>query len=126
MSGNNFLSRNQRRALQALIEHSTITKAAAECGLSEKTLSRYLRQPVFKAELSTREAEMLADASRVLIHGQLTALTILLDLMENAESEATRRLAAATWMDLNMKMRDLKIDERLANLERDYYGEEKG
>ena len=117
MSGKKSLSRNQRRALQALIEFSTITKAAAECGLSEKTLSRYMRDPVFGAELAAMEAVILDEASRLLVRGQLTALTTLLDLMKNSESESTRRLAAATWLDLNMKMREHKNEARITALE---------
>ena len=120
------LSRNQRRALAALLEHRTITAAAEATGLATKTLSRYMRDPVFKTELAAAESELIDDAGRTLISGQMMALQTLVDLMKNAEAEATRRLAAATWMDLCLRWRDLKIDSRLANLERDYYGEEKG
>jgi hypothetical protein len=117
----NVLSRNQRRALAALLEERTITRAAEVTGLTTKTLSRYMRDPVFKAELAEKESELIDDAGRTLISGQMMALQTLAELMKNAEAEATRRMAAATWMDLCLRWRDLKIESRIAALEDKVY-----
>lgn len=114
----NVLSRNQRRALAALLEHRTITRAAEACGLSTKTLSRYMADPIFRVELANRESALIDEAGRVLIGGQLMALQTLADLMKKARHEGTRRLAAATWMDLCLRWRELRnIEERLSKLE---------
>ena len=122
----NVLSRNQRRAMAALLEHRTIINAAEAVGLNVKTLQRYLADPVFRAELAERESEMIDEAGRVLVSGQLAALQTLANLMKNGRAESTRRMAAATWMDLCLRWRDLKIEQRISDLERDYYGKEQG
>jgi hypothetical protein len=41
---------NQENALNALLESATITDAAQKCGLSEKTLRRYLDDAEFQKE----------------------------------------------------------------------------
>lgn len=118
----NVLSRNQKRALAALLEHRTITAAAEACGLTTKTLSRYLDDPIFRAELSQAEAELIDEAGRTLIKGQPTALKTLYDLMTKAENESTRRLAAASWMDLCLRWRELgSIENRITELEKAVY-----
>jgi hypothetical protein len=120
----NVLSRNQRRALAALLEHRTITLAAAACGLTTKTLSRYIADPVFRSELAERESELIDEAGRVLVSGQMAALQTLANLMKNAKAESTRRMAAATWMDLCLRWRDLKIEQRISDLEVTVYGKQ--
>jgi len=125
MSGKKSLSRNQRKALDALLEHGTITKSAPVCGLSEKTLSRYLKDPLFRSELASKETVTQDETGRVFLRGQLTALSVLLDLMKNGESESTRRLAARDWLDMSLRWRETNLDQRLSNLERDYYGKSK-
>jgi len=41
---------NREKALSALLEAASITEAAKVCGLSEKTLRRYLEDPEFQKE----------------------------------------------------------------------------
>lgn len=106
----------------ALLEHRTLTQAAKACGLNVKTISRYMQDPQFRSELANRENELIDEAGRVLVSGQLTALQTLANLMKSAESESTRRLAAATWMDLCLRWRELKIEQRLSALEEAVYG----
>lgn len=118
----NVLSRNQQRALTSLLEHRTITQAAEVCGLTTKTLSRYLSEPVFRAELAEKESELIDEAGRVLVSGQLGALSTLANLMKNGKSESTRRMAATSWMDLCLRWRDLKIEQRISDLEVEVYG----
>ena len=122
----NVLSRNQRRAMAALLEHRTITQAAEVSGLARKTLSRYLGDPVFRAELADQESNLIDEAGRVLVSGQMQALQTLANLMKSGRSETTRRLAAATWMDLCLRWRDLKIEQRISDLEIATYGKAKG
>ena len=124
-NGNRINSPNQRRAMTALMEHGTINKAAEVAKLNPKTLQRYLKDDNFRTEIAAREAARLDEASRLLIRGQLTALTALLDLIENSKSESVRRLAAKDWMDINLRMRENKNEARISALERSvYYGQE--
>jgi hypothetical protein len=115
----NVLSRNMKRALAALMSNRTITAAAAACGLSTKTLSRYLGDPDFRAELGKAEAVLIDEAGRTLIKGQPAALDVLFELMLDAENEGTRRLAAANWMDLTLRWREVNtIEQRITALEK--------
>ena len=112
------LSHNQRRALDALMLSNTVQEAAGKCELSMTTLNRYLRQDVFRAELAKREGAIIDEASRVLIRGQLKALSVLDDLMSNSENESIQRLAAKDWLEFSMRLRELKtIEARLCALE---------
>ena len=101
----NVLSRNQKKALAALLEHRTINQAAEACGLARQTLSRYLRDPSFRSALDQAEAELIDEAGRTLIVGQPLALKTLYELMTRAENESTRRLAAKDWLDFELKWR---------------------
>ena len=114
---NGGMTTNKRKALAALLEHGTITKAAEVANLSPKTLQRYLSDDVFRSELATREAAMLDESARLLIRGQLTALNVLNDLMKNSKSESVQRMAAATWLDVTGKYRDMKNEARITALE---------
>jgi hypothetical protein len=116
----NVLSRNQKRALAALLEFRTLAGAAGACGLATKTLSRYLDDPAFRAALAQAEGEMIDEAGRTLIKGQPNALKTLYDLMTGAENESTRRLAAVSWLDLCLRWRELgSIEQRITALEQE-------
>ena len=54
------LSRNQRKALAAILAHGTIAEAARACGLSYRTLTYYLADDAFTAELHKRQDAILA------------------------------------------------------------------
>ena len=111
--------RNQRKALEALLSTNTIEQAAAACGLASKTISRYLADPDFAAELVKREGLLLSEAGRVLLSGQHEALQVLRDIMTGELSKDNdKRLAAVAWLDYCLRFRDLKIEERLSRLER--------
>jgi len=60
------LTRNQRRAVDALLQCTTIKDSALFCGLTETTMYRYLRQDHFKAELAKRQAAILTGTSAAL------------------------------------------------------------
>ena len=66
MAGTGTLSTNQRRALVALLSHGTIAEAAETAGLGERTVQRYLRDPVFKAELHARQDEIISATTAAL------------------------------------------------------------
>jgi len=54
------LNTNQRKALAALLTHGTVEDAAAACGLTKRTLFRYLNDDTFTAELQKRQDAILA------------------------------------------------------------------
>jgi hypothetical protein len=116
------LSRNQRRAIAALLQHRTITAAAAAIGLNEKTVRRYLENLDFQQALTQAESDTIDEAGRRLLSGQDQALDALEDLILGAEKESDRRLAAKDWLSFTLAFRELKNDEtRLAVLEEVVY-----
>jgi hypothetical protein len=113
----NVLTTKQQKAIAALLSESTIGKAAAVAGVSEKTLHRWLDDSTFRAALQDAEGKLIDGVSRFLLSGQTKALRVLSELMENA-NDTNRRLSAIAWLDLTIKMRELNdIEERLSRLE---------
>lgn len=60
------LTDRHKKAINALLACSTTKGAALMCGLSERTVHRYLHLPHFKTALSERQDEMLAATSAAL------------------------------------------------------------
>jgi hypothetical protein len=121
MSDNVTLTRNQKRALSALVVSRTITDAAAICGLTEKTLYRYMAKPEFGQALAAAERELIDKAARRLLAGQDAALDVLEDVMK-AFKDTDRRQAAQAWLDYTLKYKNLDIEKRLSELEATVYG----
>lgn len=123
MTENDVLTRNQRRVLAALLASKSIGEAAGKCGLSERTISRYLEKPAFRAALAQAEGEMIDDAGRHLLAGQEKALATLEDLIAGAAKDADRRLAAIAWLDLLIRWREQRVlEKRITELEEKIYG----
>lgn len=75
------LSRNQAKALQALLTCSTIAEAAECCGLTERTLYNYLADDTFKAELRRRQDEILSSTTAALTGLSQEAVKALADAL---------------------------------------------
>ena len=60
----NVLTRNQRKALVALLENITISDAAEACGLSEKTIHRYLTDQEFRKVMLEVESGLIEAAGQ--------------------------------------------------------------
>jgi len=123
MSENVTLTRNQARALAALLAAPTLRAAAEACGMSEKTIARYMAMPEFRAALTQAEAESIDGAGRLLVAGQAQALAVLADVMSDPNARpGDRRAAAVAWLDLVLKWREMRTTEqRLADLEAAVY-----
>ena len=110
--------RNQRRALEALLSTNTITEAAELCGLTTKTLSRYLQDPAFAAELDQREIERLGEVRNVLLNSRHEALQVLKDIWSGKDTKDNdKRLAVCAWIDYIIRLQEVKVDARLHVLE---------
>ena len=83
----NVLNKNQRRALASMMKCRTVSKAAADCGLSERTLGRYLSDPHLRKELDRRESVLIDEAGHFLIQGQKKALSEFSNLMIKARTK---------------------------------------
>jgi hypothetical protein len=118
MSENVTLSRNQKKALTALITEPSITRAAQRVGITPKTIYRYLELPDFRDELSEAQRSILSQAHHSLLAGITEALDTLRELHKSAESESVRRQAASDWISHALRLAEfVDIERRLQALE---------
>lgn len=115
MSG---LSLSKQRALLALVERGSVSRAADECKLSRQTLYRWLREPEFSSALRDASGSQVEQASR-----RLTALMMRavdeLELLLDSRSEHTRRLTADSILSHALRLRELvELESRVSELER--------
>ena len=114
------LNSRQYKAIQSLLIGSTIGQAAAEAGCSEKTVRRWLADPRFTAELNDSRREIVERVATRLVALADQAVAALAQVMKNpsAEGAGTRRMAAATTLELCHKWLQLvTFEDRLAALE---------
>ena len=117
MTKKDTLSRNQARALAALLEHRTVSKAAEIAGLSRKTIYKYLENENFRSELTKAESGLIGAAVTWLLAGQESALRTLEAIVTSGDV-TNRRLAAIAWLNFVIKYRELRnVEERLTALE---------
>lgn len=95
MATEGSLTANQRHALAALVACPTVTAAARRCALGERTIYRYLDNPMFKAELRKRQDQTIAAAVAALSGLAGKAIEVLRDTLTDAEASASVRLRAA-------------------------------
>jgi hypothetical protein len=93
MSENVTLTRNQRRAIAALIKHKSITDAADSCGLTDRTLHRYLDDPVFCQALTQAEGQAIDEATRRLVGMNESAIDAIDEVFSRTTEQAKLNLA---------------------------------
>ena len=82
----NQTTNKQNEFLRAMLEESTISKAAERVGLSRTTAYKYLKDKDFQAELNRRQGECINDTVRYL-QGQLALCgETLIGIIENPET----------------------------------------
>jgi len=113
------LSRKQERALTALLSHSTVTEASEACGVSERQLWRWLKDPKFSAaynRLRNRLVESTLDRLAQMC-GEATD-TLRDTLTSEAAPAAVKVTAAAKILQLTLKLREtVEIEDRLRSIE---------
>lgn len=119
MSENDRLSTNQRKALKALLECSTIRAAAEDCGLGEATLYRYLRDPLFKAELRARQDGIVSSVTAALVGLAGDAVEALKSILASKDaSDAVKVRAALGWLaQMRQSVELADLAERVTALE---------
>ncbi len=112
---------NKEKSLAALLESATITEAAKKCGLSEKTLRRYLEDAEFQKEFRA--------ARRVIFEQNIVRLQSLhagaVDALErnlNCENPSVEVRAAQIIIEGNRKdFETFDILQRLETLENEHF-----
>lgn len=118
------LNKRQRHALQALLDCSSVRRAAEVCQVSERQLYRYLQDTSFRAELNRAEGEVLDTTVRSLVRLSVQAVQVLSDVMNcpSQEGAGVKLRAAGLVLDHVLKLTELRtLDQRLTILEGKVY-----
>lgn len=119
MSQNVALSPKQRAAIGALLGAKSVTAAAADCGISRKTLQRWLADPQFSAALAEAESGLLAETVRVLLaFSGLASFALVRNLTAEDAPASARNAAACAILDRLVTLREhTQLSDRLAAME---------
>ena len=113
------LSKNQLKAVEALITYDSVADAAKACGLARDTIYRYLKVPEFDHELKKAKRTMVDQAVTSLQRSCKDAAAALAQICKDKDSPPSARVSAAREI-LSQTMRALEIEsieERLKSLE---------
>jgi hypothetical protein len=113
------LTPKQTQALRSLLTRPNIALAASDVGVSERTVYRWLDEPLFKQALTKAEDQALDAATRGLVSMTNQAVLVITTLMVNpATHPATRLRAAECVLSNTLKLYELRnLAARLAALE---------
>lgn len=114
----NELSDRQLKALPFFAASASVESACREADVSKETFYRWLKEPLFKAELDKLRNEIVSDAVNHLKIITTKAAATLSTLLDREESPAVQRAAANDILGHVIKFMELKeIEERLKKLE---------
>ena len=113
------MNTNQKRAVEALLTTPTVSAAARACGLSDRTIWRYLANEEFKAELRKRQDEAVTAVTAALAGLTGDAVQALHDLLTDGETSASVKARCALgWLAERRKAIELDdLAARVAALE---------
>ena len=119
MAENVTLSRNQQRAIAALLSCTTTAEAAEKAGVSRQTLYRYLADETFRAELSRRQDAIISKVTASLVGLAEEIVKTLRQMLTDADTPpSVKARVALGWlsqMQKNVELQDLV--ERVERLE---------
>ena len=103
----------------ALMQNTTIERAAAAAGVSEVTLWRRMREPEFQDQYRQARREAFAHSVVRLQHASSAAVSTLLRVMTDPAAPAHSRVRAAdSVLDRSLQAMELEdLEVRLARLE---------
>lgn len=112
------LNARQKKAILHLLSAKTVKEAAREAKIRLATLYKWMKCPVFRAELERLRSEIVSDTVAQLKVFSLQAVGVLADLMNSSESEQIKRGCATDILENTrsfIQLRDLEV--RLAAIE---------
>ncbi|MFM8320970.1 MAG: transposase family protein [Chloroflexota bacterium] len=114
------LTPRQQRTIAALLQARNVSDAARMAGVGERTLYRWMGDPLFRAALASAEGDAIDQATRRLVGLQDGAIDLLQAMLEDPTAAAAVRLRAAqSVLDYLLKLRELRdVEARLAALEK--------
>ena len=110
------LSRNQERAISALLVHPTMAKAAAAAGVGEVTLWRWLQIPEFKEQYRLARREAVSQAVGHLQGACSIAVLALTDISQDVNCPASARVSAARTV-LELALKGVELEDLAVRVE---------
>ena len=113
------MTAKQTAFLKAMLEESTIKKAAEKAGISRDTAYKYLKNEKFQAELNKRRSECVTDTVRFLQSKLSICSETLVNIVENPETGAQIKINAINAIFTNCKalLETTEILQKMAELE---------
>ena len=108
---------NRDALLDALGRGLTMSQAAQAAGVAASTVTRYLKDERFKADLYAINLNAQDDLARVLVARALRAVDVLTVLMGEGRLETTRVRAASVLLSEARAQRDATLERQIAELE---------
>jgi hypothetical protein len=110
------LSRNQERAIAALLIHPTMLAAAAAAGVGEVTLWRWLQIPEFKEQYRLARREAVSQAVGHLQGACSVAVLALTDISQDVNCPASARVSAARTV-LELALKGVELEDLAVRVE---------
>jgi DNA-binding transcriptional MerR regulator len=113
------LSRKQDQVITALVTCASIPEAAAQCGLADVTLRRWLKQESFQAAYREARRAVVQHAITQVQRATGEAVETLRSVMQDAEAPASAKVSAAkTILETAVKAVELEdLEARIVALE---------
>ena len=112
------LSQRQQNALPALLSNNTLKEAAAEAGIGERTLVRWLTQDDFKAGYRAARYIAMEEAFSVMQKSCTEAAMVIIEIMKSGTNDFVRLQAAQNVIGLANKSRTIEeLEARIDALE---------
>lgn len=111
------LNVKQLRAIAALLQETSIKKAAKRAGVARDSIRRWKQIPAFKVELDRRRLELFNEGLNLLKLSTKKAALKLLELL-NGKSLAQSRWASKEILNFAIRAVELQdVEQRLERLE---------
>lgn len=104
------LSTKQENAIVALLNEPSVAKAAQACGLNQKTIHRWLDEPVFSRAYRKARREAFAQAIAASQRYAPVAVQTLAKIMTDATLSVASRVSAATAL-LKFSRESIELDD---------------
>ena len=111
----NELSPDQEKAILALINQPTVVKAAEESGVPQRTLYRWLEDPVFDAAYRKARRQAFSQAISMSQKYAPMALQALAKIVHDESKPTSARVSAASAI-LKFSRESLELDDLAARL----------
>jgi hypothetical protein len=111
---------NREKALIALLETTSVRQAAEKCGLSERTLFKFLEDADFKTEYRNARRQTVESAIAKIQNAASEAVERLRDLMHCENPVVEARCAQIIYENSVKGMEMLDLAERLEEVENEF------